>query len=74
MKISVQVKAGSKRESVEKIDEKHYRVTVKAPPREGLANEAVIRALKERFGVPKSLVTIVSGHRAKRKIVEIATR
>jgi uncharacterized protein (TIGR00251 family) len=46
-------------------------VAVNAPPVEGKANEAVRRALAEAFGVRREQVVIVSGERARDKVVEI---
>ena len=67
MKISVQVKPNSKKESVELTDGV-YIVRVNAPPVEGAANERVIELLAEHLDRPKSSIQLVSGHRSKRKI------
>jgi len=45
---------------------------VAAPPREGQANAAVVAALAEHFGVPRSQVRIIRGAGSRHKIVEIA--
>lgn len=71
MKIHVTVKPRSKQGSVEKIDETHYRVRVKEPAREGRANEGVIEVLSDYFDVPKSQISILSGHSSKNKVVQI---
>lgn len=42
-----------------------------APPVEGKANELLLKLLAKHFGVSKSQVTIVSGAKARQKIVEI---
>lgn len=47
------------------------RVRVAAPPVGGAANEALIRFLAERLGVPRSAVTIVRGATARRKVVRV---
>ncbi len=44
---------------------------VMAPPVDGAANAALIRLLVKRLGVAKSKVSLVSGARARNKIVEI---
>lgn len=46
-------------------------VAVAAPAIEGKANAAVTGALAEAFGVRRSQVTIVSGHRGRDKFVEL---
>lgn len=72
MRIGIRVKPGSKNESVEKTADGGYIVRVKAPAREGRANEAVIAALGRHFGVPKSRISIVRGLSGRDKMVDIA--
>lgn len=71
MKIIVNVHAGAKRDAVEKVDEKCFKVWVKDPAKEGKANSAVIRVLAEYFHVPKYDVEILSGALTKQKLIEI---
>lgn len=70
MKITVTVKAGAKVEKVECLEEK-YRVSVKAPPTDGKANTAVIKALAKYFKVPHARVNMISGFTSKIKRLEI---
>lgn len=70
MKIQVKVKANSKTEEVsQEVD--NFIVEVKEPPKEGRANQAVIKLLAEHFEVPQSRVRILSGFKSKNKIIEI---
>jgi uncharacterized protein (TIGR00251 family) len=46
-------------------------VRLKAPPQDGQANAVLLAFLAETFGVPKSWVTLMSGHTAPFKKVEI---
>jgi uncharacterized protein (TIGR00251 family) len=71
MKIFVRVKVKSKQETVEKIDASHFKVFVKAPAKEGKANQAVIKALSKHFKVPQSQIEIISGQASRQKIVDI---
>ncbi len=48
-----------------------YKVSVKAVPVDGKANEAIIKALAEYFDVSKSNITLISGQTSKQKIFEI---
>jgi uncharacterized protein (TIGR00251 family) len=48
------------------------RVAVTAPPVDGAANQAVVDALAEAFGVRRGDVEIVHGATGKRKTVRIA--
>ena len=72
MKITVKVKPNSKTASVEKTEELSYIVRVKAPAKEGKANEAVVEALSEYFDVPKSRISILRGQSGKNKVVDIS--
>ena len=69
--ISLTVKANARHGRVEKISESEFRVTVRAPARDGAANRAVIEALAEFFAIPKSSLTIVRGQSARKKLVAI---
>lgn len=71
VKIYIKTKPQAKEARVEKLDNTHFVVSVKEPPEKGRANEGVRRALAEYFDVPKSLVTILAGHIARNKIVNI---
>ena len=73
MKISVKVKPNSKENAVEPAGEKQYNVRVKEKAIEGRANEAVIKALGEYFGVPKSRITVVKGLKSRNKVVDLQT-
>jgi uncharacterized protein len=48
-----------------------WKVRVQAPPDDGKANEAVLRLLATRLELPRSSLSLVSGHSAKDKIVEL---
>lgn len=71
MRFSITVKANARQSGVTKCADGSYRVSVKAPPVNGRANEEVVTVLAEYFSVPKSSVRIVSGASGKRKWVEI---
>lgn len=47
------------------------RVRLAAPPVDGAANEELIHVLAKSFKVPRSAVTIVSGHTGRLKQVSI---
>ena len=70
MKIQVKVKANSKTEKVSQ-EGANFIVKVKEPPKEGRANQAVIKLLAEHFELPQSRVRILNGFKSKNKIVEI---
>ena len=71
MKIQVKVKPNSKTDEVSREGDS-FIVKVKEPPKEGKANQAVIKLLAEHFGVPHSQVRILSGFRSRSKVIEVA--
>jgi hypothetical protein len=70
VKIQVKVRPGSKTEEVSQ-DGDSLVVKVKEPPREGRANQAVIKLLAAHFGVPQSQVKIISGFKSRSKVIEV---
>ena len=84
MRILVKAKPRSKVEKVERVgqptldlgDKKTelvvYKVSVKEPPVDGRANEAVVKALAKYFDVAISNVRLVSGETSRQKIFEIS--
>jgi len=48
-----------------------WKVRVTAAPERGRANDAVVRFLAKRLGVPRSSVAVVSGHATREKVVEL---
>jgi len=71
MRISVKAKPNSREEKIEKLDDSSFVVSVKEPPVQGQANEAIIRALADYFNVSRSQVRIISGWISRQKILEI---
>jgi uncharacterized protein YggU (UPF0235/DUF167 family) len=71
MRITVAVKASSKREEVRQTSPFSFVVAVRERPREGRANQAVIAALAEYFHVAPSEIELVHGAKGPRKIFEI---
>ena len=71
MKIHVKVKPSSKTEEISREGDS-FIVKVKEPPKEGKANQAVIKLLAEHFGVSQSQVRILSGFRSRNKLIEVA--
>jgi uncharacterized protein (TIGR00251 family) len=70
MKIRVKVKPNSRTEELSREGDS-FIVKVKEPPKEGRANQAVIKLLAEHFGVPQSRVRILSGFKSKNKVIEV---
>lgn len=71
MRILIRVKTNAKVNAVEQDAAGALRVLVKASPREGRANAAVIETLAQHFGVSRSRVAIIGGSKSKTKMVGI---
>jgi len=48
-----------------------WKVRVAAPPEGGRANEAVLDLLAEKLALPRRSLSIVSGHTAREKVVQM---
>ncbi len=70
-RLRVRVSPGARRTEVAGRYGEGWKIRVAAPPENGRANEAVLRLLAERLGVPRRAMTIVSGHTARDKVVEV---
>jgi Uncharacterized conserved protein len=73
MKVRVKVKPHSKTEEVS-LEGDDVVVKVKELPKEGKANQAVIKLLAEHFDVPRSQVKILSGFKSRNKVIEVGGR
>jgi uncharacterized protein len=73
MKIFIKAHPKSKKILVLKNDEHHYDVWVREAPDKGKANQAVIEALSDHLDVPRSKISLTSGHTSRNKTIEIDT-
>ena len=71
MRLFITAKPAASEDRVEQIDATHFLVSVKAPPRQGLANAAITRALAAFFSVAPVRVCLVSGFTSRQKVFDI---
>ncbi len=71
MKIFVTVRPNKKTAHIEEIAPTEFRVDVDAPAIHDQANRRLVELLADYFQIPRSAVSIVVGHYARKKIVEI---
>ncbi len=70
-RLSVRLTPRASREGIEGVRDGVLQVRVSAPPVDGAANEALLRLLAKRLGMPRSALTIVLGDTARTKVVEV---
>ena len=71
MTIDILVQPRAARPGVGPLVGDRLRVAVTAPPVDGEANDAVVAALADAFGVRRSAITILRGQSGRRKTVRI---
>lgn len=69
--LPVHVVPNAARNEVVAVEGETLKVRVTAPPLKGKANEALIKLLAKTLGLPKNQLEIVSGRRARRKMVRV---
>jgi uncharacterized protein len=69
--ISVKVKPGARRDAVTEQPDGTWLVEVTAPPVDGAANDAVVRAVAKHFGLRRAQVRIKSGAGSRLKRIEV---
>jgi uncharacterized protein YggU (UPF0235/DUF167 family) len=72
VRIAIRVRPRSDRTEVGGSHDGSLVVRVREPAVDGRANEAAMRALAAALGVPRSALLLVSGGRARTKVVEVA--
>ena len=70
--LTVRVVPRSSRNQIVGMENGALKIKLTAPPVEGAANAALIEFVAEWLGVRKSAVTIMSGDKARRKVVRVS--
>lgn len=70
-RLRLRVSPGSGRSAVVGRHGDAWKVRVTEAPERGRANDAVLRLLAETLALPRTAVTLVSGHGGREKIVEL---
>lgn len=71
MYIKVEITAGAKSETVEKIAPDLFRISVREKAERNMANRRVLELIRQEFGGRGVLAKIISGHHSPHKIVSI---
>ncbi len=70
LRLRIQPRASS--EEVAGIAGDSIRLRLRAPPVEGAANEALVRFLAARLGVPRSAIALEAGRTGRNKLITVA--
>ena len=70
-RLRLRVSPGARRTEIAGRHGDAWKIRVAAPPENGRANEAALRLLAHRLGLPRRALTIVSGHTAREKVVQL---
>jgi uncharacterized protein (TIGR00251 family) len=73
MKLKVKVVPGASRSSIVGWLEDCLKVRVSEQPERGKANDAVLKLLSVRLGLPATAISLVSGAHSSRKVFQIST-
>jgi uncharacterized protein (TIGR00251 family) len=71
VRLEVKVKVRASRTAVLGVESECLSVALAAPPVDNAANEALRRLLAEQLSIPRQSITIVSGEKSRRKLLEI---
>lgn len=69
--LSLHIQPRASREGVVGLHGEALKVALKAPPVDGAANEALIKFLSKRLGIPKSQCELISGQSSRTKRVRV---
>jgi uncharacterized protein len=71
IRLNLRVQPRASRDEIAGIAGDAIRVRLTAPPVAGAANDALLRFLAARLEIPRSALTLVSGHTARTKVVAL---
>ncbi|MBW8076855.1 MAG: YggU family protein [Gallionella sp.] len=70
--VTLHVQPGAKRTEIVGLHGDALKIKLAAPPVEGKANEALLRYIAERFGVPLRNVELKQGGQSRHKVVAVS--
>jgi len=71
MYLKVTVTPGAKREELVKERENAWRISVREPAQQNLANERVRTLIAREFSLPLGQVRILAGHHSRSKMISV---
>ena len=71
VRIQIRVTTRSKKNEVVGLRDGALKIRLQAPPRDGKANQLLVRYLAQRLGVSTARLRLVSGQRSQSKILQV---
>lgn len=71
MYLKIKVKAGQKREEVEKVNENTFHISVKEKAERNMANTRILEILSLELKIPINKIRIINGHQSPTKLISI---
>lgn len=69
--VKIKVHPKARLNKVQPDDDGGFTIWTTAPPDKGAANDAVIRALAEHLGIPRQVLSLVTGATSRQKLIKI---
>jgi uncharacterized protein (TIGR00251 family) len=69
--ISIRVQPGASRDSITGIREGSLAIKLCSPPVDGRANDALIKFISRKVGVPPSSIQIIQGIKNRKKVLSV---
>jgi uncharacterized protein (TIGR00251 family) len=73
VRLTVQITPNAKKSEVVGILDDALKIKLQAQPIDGKANEALIRFIADKLGLPRRAITITHGHANKHKLLEVTS-
>jgi len=73
VRLAVQITPNARKNEVLGVHDGALKIKLQAQPIEGKANEALLRFIADRLGLPLRAIAIVRGHQSRSKLLEISS-
>mgnify|MGYP000870077675 CR=1 FL=1 len=71
MYLKVKVKAGSRNEEIERVNENTFHISVKEKAERNMANNRILEILSLELKIPINKIRIINGHQSPSKLISI---
>lgn len=71
MYLKVKVKAGNRKEEIERVNENTFHISVKEKAERNMANNRILEILSLELKIPINKIRIINGHQSPSKLISI---